>query len=106
MDKRAEAEFARADQAVDKAAAAAAIVAGINKLLNRRVDRVSHDYMLERLLLTLLRDHDLLAIIDRIKLPGPKTLALSNALADYRDSQFEERWGLGSRKLLDGPTAS
>ena len=87
MGKRVQAEFAKADRAVDKTAAA--IVARINKLLDRPTEVVAHDYLIERLLLVMA--DDLAAIIDTMAMPGSATVTLSNALLDYRDSLAKHR---------------
>ena len=87
--KRKEAEFDRANRAIDKTAAA--IIAHINKLLDRPTDVVARDYLIEGLLHALVSDHDLAAIIDRMSMPGSATLKLSNALLDYRDSRWVDR---------------
>jgi hypothetical protein len=86
MDKRGEAEFAKADRAVDKTAAA--ITAQIHKLLDQPYKAVARDYLVERLLLALVSDHDLAAIIGHMAMPGPATLKLSNGL-----------WTIGTRSL-------
>ncbi len=57
-----------------------------------RWDDVASDYILEQLLLKLC--DELTKLIDRpnfASMPGPATLNLSNALADYRDSRFADR---------------
>ena len=89
MTDKHDAEFAKANRAVDRTAAR--IAAEIHKLLDKPFEVVSRDYRLEQLLLAVA--NDLSAIIDDDPMfhAGPATLKLSNALLDYRDSRFEHR---------------
>ena len=89
MDKQMEAEFDRADRAIAKTASV--VAAQINRLVDRPYVHVHHDYLVERLLLALLNDHDLAEILKPISTAGSAAIVLSNALLDYRDSRFEER---------------
>jgi hypothetical protein len=85
-------QFDSANREIDKTAAA--IAGSVKKLLDKiahNMPEVARDYAVERLLLRLLHEHDMLAILDGIAQPGSATLKLSNALADYRDSRFRDR---------------
>jgi hypothetical protein len=83
--------FAKADRAVDKAANA--IASQIKGLLDGqyKYEGVAQDYLVRRLLLVLLRKHDLAAIIDQVAGgPDRAMIKLSNALLDYRDHCLED----------------
>ena len=84
-------DFAQADREIGKAATG--IMGVIEGLLGRtaKLELVAPDYVVEQLLLELLRKHDFVQLLDRINQPGPVTLQLSNALHDYRDAQFQDR---------------
>jgi hypothetical protein len=82
--------FETADRAIDQAAKG--IAAELKKLLDLDIEPVSMTYRLEGLLLALLEDHDGLALFDKFYVqPGPATIKLSNALADWRDARFQDR---------------
>jgi hypothetical protein len=85
-------QFDRADREIDRAAS---IIAGsVNELLDKvgaDMPAVALDYAVERLLLALVREHDILSALEGMAQPGDATLRLSNALADYRDSRWQDR---------------
>jgi hypothetical protein len=89
MTDHTEAEFAKADRAVERTAAT--IASAIEKLLDAPYETVARDYLFERLLRRLTGDHVLAREIDRVSHPGPATLQLANALADYHDARFQDR---------------
>jgi|GEM_PF-4761607 len=84
-------DFARADREIESTAAA--VTRAIERLLNRtaKLESVAPDYVIERLFLTLLREHDFVQLFDRMAPLGPATMQLSNALHDYRDAQSKDR---------------
>jgi hypothetical protein len=96
MTGQMEADFARADRAIEKAAAA--IAREIDKLLaghcwSRRGHLIRYDYLINGLLLELLNSDDIEGLMQTLvndAIPtGPATIRLSNALLDYRDNWRE-----------------
>ena len=89
MDKT-DRQFQAARAAVERAVAAC-----MSKIeqTDGRWEAVARDYIVQRALLALC--DGMIRLADDPKLmifpPGPATLRLSNALADYRDSQMTER---------------
>jgi hypothetical protein len=87
---RSDAQWRRAQHATDRAVNN--IDSEIGKLHDKvsRLECVAPDAVRELLLLRL-ADLLLKRMVDRAGLPGPETLKLGNALADYRDSQWHLR---------------
>ena len=90
-EKEIEKAFLRADREIEKTAAA--VMRLVDRMLSRIEDPVAYDYVIEGFLLSLLRDHDALALLDRMTQPHPtkSVVKLSNALADYRDTHWKHR---------------
>jgi hypothetical protein len=86
MDDRTERQFQKADAAVDQAVAA--FMSEIEPMLGKW-EAVAPQYILEHVLLALCTEVS--RLVDESKIDGPDTLKLSNALADYRDSRWEDR---------------
>jgi hypothetical protein len=86
-------QFRKADAAIDRAAGA--IARRIEQLfdLPNELPAVSYDYVVEVLLRSLLRDHNLASLLDRHMqaVHKPAWLKLSDALQDYRDAHISER---------------
>ena len=84
-------QFRAADAAIDRTVAG--FVHGIDELLIfYREGPVAPSYIVEGVLLKLC--DELTKLVDKEKFAetlGPATMKLSNALADYRDSQWHER---------------
>jgi hypothetical protein len=89
--QEADRQFEQMRREVDKTSDT--IMRAIERLLARtsRLDWVARDVVVERLFLTLLHKHDFVRLLDRMVQPGPSTIRLSNALHDYRDSQWVDR---------------
>jgi hypothetical protein len=85
-----DAQFRRASRAVDRTVSD--VAAEIDELYNKvdRLEAVAPDTVREWFLSGLVGVL-LERVVDKISQPGDATLKLSNALADYRDSQWEER---------------
>ena len=94
MNNSTKRQFKEADAAVDKAVAT---FIGKIELMPGKWDAVARAYIVERVLLALC--HEMTKLIDTqsiddpdlVNSMGPAILKLSNALADYRDSRFEDR---------------
>jgi hypothetical protein len=89
MNDSTKRQFQEADAAVDKA-----VVAFISKIksISGKWDAVAPAYIAQRVLLVLC--DKMTKLIDDPELTnsmGPAMLKLSNALANYRDSRWEER---------------
>ena len=92
MNDSTKRQFQEADAAVDKAVAA--FIAKIESMSKEMGDAVAPAYIVERVLLMLC--DEMTKLIDDPDLAnsmGPALLKLSNALADFRDSRWEEREG-------------
>jgi hypothetical protein len=82
-------QFELADREVDRAASTIAGV--VNELLDKvatEMPAVTLDYPIERLLLTLIREHNIIATLEGLPQPGNVTARLSNAMADYCNSRW------------------
>jgi hypothetical protein len=89
MNKKTDQQFDAADAAIKRAVTD--LVSKIDQT-SVRWEAVSHSYVFERALLALCAV--MVKLIDDPDVGhcvGPAELKLSNALADYRDSRFEER---------------
>jgi hypothetical protein len=89
MDDSTQRQFQEADAAVDKA-----VADFISKIesMSEKWDAVARAYIVERGLLVLCEEMTkLIDNPDLANIMGPATLKLSNALADFRDSRFEDR---------------
>jgi hypothetical protein len=86
MDKNTEQQFQKAAAAVDQAVAT--FIGKIESMLGKW-DAVAPAYIVERMALAMCAEMS--KLVDDSKSAGPVTLKLSNALADYRDSQWEDR---------------
>lgn len=78
-------QFDLADREIDRAAST--IAQAFDRLLEKvasEMPAVALDYPIERLLLKLIREHDILATFDGVDQPGRATVQLNNALADCR----------------------
>jgi hypothetical protein len=87
--QEADQQFEQAWREVDKASEG--IMRVIERLLDRTGRLMARDVVVERLFLTLLHEHDFVRLLDRMAQPGPSTIRLSNALHDYRGSQWVDR---------------
>jgi len=90
MNDSTKRQFQIADAAVDKAVAA--FLGKIESMSKEMGDAVPPAYIVERVLLMLC--DEMTKLIDDPDLAnsmGPALLKLSNALADFRDSRWEER---------------
>ena len=89
MNDSTKRQFKEADAAVDKAVAA---FIGKIKSMSGKWDAVAPAYIAERMLLALCdKMTKLIDDPDLANSMGPAMLKLSNALADFRDSRWEER---------------
>ena len=89
MNDSTKRQFQQADAAVDKA-----IAAFISKIesMSGKWEAVAPAYIVERVLLGLCDEMTkLIDDPDLADIMGPAMVNLSNALADFRDSRFEER---------------
>ena len=90
MDDNTERQFREADAAVDQA-----VDAFIGKIesMSGKWDAVAHQHIVERVLLALC--DEMTKLIDHPDIAehsmGTAMMKLSNALADYRDSRWEDR---------------
>ena len=89
MEDSTKRQFQEADAAVDKAVAA--FISKI-ELMSGNWDAVAPAYILERVLLSLCDEMTkLIDDPDLANVMGPAMLKLSDALADFRDSRWEDR---------------
>ena len=86
MNNRTERQFQEADAALE--GAVTTFMSEIEPMLGKW-EAVAPAYIVERLMLALCTEMS--KLIDESKIEGPETLKLSNALADYRDTRWEER---------------
>jgi hypothetical protein len=89
MNDSTKRQFQAADAAVDKAVAT--FMSKIESM-SGKWDAVAPAYVIERVLLVLCEElTKLIDDPDLANIMGPATVKLSNALADFRDSRFEDR---------------
>jgi hypothetical protein len=89
MNDSTKRQFQQADAAVDKA-----VAAFMSKIepMSGKWDAVAPAYVIERVLLVLCEEMTkLIDDPDLANIMGPAMLKLSNALADFRDSRWEDR---------------
>jgi len=89
MNDSTKRQFQAADAAVDKAVAT--FMSKIESM-SGKWDAVAPAYVVERVLLVLCEEMSkLIDDPDLANIMGPAMVKLSNALADFRDSRFEDR---------------
>ena len=89
MNDSTKRQFQQADAAVDKAVAT--FMSKIESM-SGKWDAVAPAYVIERMLLVLCEEMTkLIDDPDLANIMGPAMLKLSNALADFRDSRWEDR---------------